>query len=325
MMTQAFFAYIVIYLLLPRFLLKGKYFCLVAGVFITLTFLIFYKYSELLNIYYTSLRVYDAKVVDPDRAYLFKCAWDNIMFNCPTAGGIAVSIKLLKHWYFKQKETQQVATSKAKAELQLLKAQVHPHFLFNTLNNIYSFTLTGSPKAPEMVKKLSGLLRYILHECDQPLVPLEKELLMIQDYMALEKIRYGEQMDMTVDIRGDYSDKMIAPLLLIPFVENSFKHGASRMLSKPWVNVHIIIEDQNFYFLLTNSKPEEFATPCRNSGIGLDNLKKRLLLLYPGRHELNMTAEQEHFTVLLQMNLTSPNKKTEKEKSIKKQKKYEVV
>ncbi|MDQ6608409.1 MAG: histidine kinase, partial [Bacteroidota bacterium] len=231
MMTQAFFAYIVIYLLLPRFLLKGKYFCLVAGVFITLTFLIFYKYSELLNIYYTSLRVYDAKVVDPDRAYLFKCAWDNIMFNCPTAGGIAVSIKLLKHWYFKQKETQQVATSKAKAELQLLKAQVHPHFLFNTLNNIYSFTLTGSPKAPEMVKKLSGLLRYILHECDQPLVPLEKELLMIQDYMALEKIRYGEQMDMTVDIRGDYSDKMIAPLLLIPFVENSFKHGASRMLS----------------------------------------------------------------------------------------------
>ena len=95
---------------------------------------------------------------------------------------------------------QQLGSEKTKAELQLLKAQVHPHFLFNTLNNIYFFTLAGSPKAPEMIKKLSGLLQYILTECNQPLVPLQKELALLGDYTALEKIRYGDQIKMTIEI-----------------------------------------------------------------------------------------------------------------------------
>ena len=315
---QIFFTYTLIYFLLPKFLLTGKYLALFTGIVITLALLIFYKYNQLLENYYTSLRSFDAKIADPDNAYLFRCAWENVMFNCPTAGGIALSIKLLKYWYLKQKETQQVAASKAKAELQLLKAKVHPHFLFNTLNNIYSFTLNGSPKAPEMVDKLSGLLRYIINECNQPQVPLKKEILMIQDYMSLEKIRYGEEMDMSIDIRGDFSDKIIAPLLLIPFVENSFKHGASKMLSKPLVNLNIIMENQTLHFMLSNSKPEEYINPQRNGGIGLDNVQKRLQLLYPGRHELSMTAEPEHFTVLLQIELQTlsekvPNRKTNKE------------
>ena len=113
--------------------------------------------------------------------------------SLPVIAGFAVMIKLIKRWWLKQKETEQLFHEKTKAELQLLKAQVHPHFLFNTLNNIYYFTLSGSPKAPEMINKLSGLLHYILNECNQPLVPLQKEINMVRDYMALEKIRYGEQ------------------------------------------------------------------------------------------------------------------------------------
>jgi LytS/YehU family sensor histidine kinase len=109
-------------------------------------------------------------------------------------------INLVKRWWRKQKETELLAKEKTKAELQLLKAQVHPAFLFNTLNNIYFFTLTNSTQAPVMIKKLSGMLHYILHECDEPLVPLEKEIKMIRDYMALEKIRYAEQMQMTIEI-----------------------------------------------------------------------------------------------------------------------------
>jgi LytS/YehU family sensor histidine kinase len=185
----------------------------------------------------------------------------------------------------------------------LLKAQIHPHFLFNTLNNIYAFTLSASPKAPQMVKKLSGLLRYIIHECNQPRVPLEKELAMIRDYMELEKIRYEEQMDMTVDIRGNCENKMIAPLLLIPFVENSFKHGTSKMLSRPWVTLHVIVEENIFYLLLTNSKPEEYGNPHSEGGIGLANVQKRLALLYPGNHVIKMTEEPRNFTVLLEINL----------------------
>jgi len=324
-LMQVFFTYTLIYFLLPKFLLKGKYLGLFTGIVTALTLLIIYKYNQLLNNYYTSLQFFDVKTLDPDKGYLFRCAWENVMFNCPTAGGIALSIKLLKHWYLKQKETQEVAASKAKAELQLLKAKVHPHFLFNTLNNIYSFTLNGSPKAPEMIDKLSGLLRYIIHECNQPLVPLNKEISMIRDYMSLEKIRYGEEMDMTVDIRGNYSDKLIAPLLLIPFVENSFKHGASKMLSKPSVNLNIIIENQMLNFMLSNSRPEEYINPQQNGGIGLGNVQKRLQLLYPGRHELNMTAEPEHFTVLLQIELQPLSGKALGRKATKEIKDYEVV
>ncbi len=148
-----------------------------------------------------------------------------------------------------------LAKEKTKAELQLLKAQVHPHFLFNTLNNIYFFTLTNSAQAPVMIKKLSGMLHYILNECDRPLVPLEKEIKMIQDYMALEKIRYAEQMQMTIEIENNYTGKMIAPLLLIPFVENSFKHGASKMITQPWVKLYIYIENNRLHFTIRNSKP----------------------------------------------------------------------
>ena len=173
-----------------------------------------------------------------------------------------------------------------------------------------------------MVEKLSRLLRYIIHECDQPTVPIEKELKMIRDYMGLEKVRYGEQMDMQIDIRGNYSGKMIAPLLLVPFVENSFKHGTSKMLSKPWVNLNIIVEGDIFYFMLTNSKPEEYINPANNRGIGLSNVQKRLQLLYPGRHELKMTEEPGHFTVLLEINLRLLGDKPEKSD---KKPSYEIV
>jgi LytS/YehU family sensor histidine kinase len=236
---------------------------------------------------------------------------DNILFNLPTIGGIALAIKLLKYWYSKRREEQQLIISKANAELQLLKAQVHPHFLFNTLNNIYSFILTASPKAPEMIKKLSGLLHYIIYECNQPQVSLEKEFNMLHDYMALEKIRYGEQMDMTTNIQGNYRNKTIAPLLLIPFVENSFKHGTSKMLSRSWVSLNIVIENESLYFRIKNSKPEEYMHSGGKNGIGLSNVQKRLQLLYPGRNELKMTAGPDHFSVLLKLNLVSECKRQE--------------
>jgi len=307
-----FFTYMLIYFLMPRWLVKGKYFAftlMVTALLFTCVMLFYFdfKYG---NVFIREI------FGRPPKAWthreLLSCAWDMVLYNCPAVGGAAISIKLVKRWWLKQKESQQLATAKASVELQLLKAQVHPHFLFNTLNNIYSFTLDASPKAQEMVKKLSGLLHYIIHECNQSTVPLEKELKMIKDYMGLEKVRYGEQMDMQIDIRGDYTGKMISPLLLIPFVENSFKHGTSKMLSRPWVNLNIIVEDDIFYFMLTNSKPEEYYNPSPNKGIGLNNVQKRLQILYPGYHELKMTEEPEHFTVLLEIDLQPSKEKPEK-------------
>ena len=301
-----FFTYPLIYLLLPKFLMKDRYVSFVICSFILLLATTAVVYFGFVYVSPSIQHHFGWSGKDPRTTMqLIQCAFDITLFNCPTIGGLALGIKLFIGWYARREKTAQLATAKATVELQLLKAQIHPHFLFNTLNNIYAFTLAASPKAPQMVKKLSGLLRYIIHECNLQRVPLEKELAMIRDYMELERIRYEELMDMTIDIRGSSDHKMIAPLLLIPFVENSFKHGTSKMLSRPWVNLHITIEGDMFYFLLTNSKPEEYLNTFPEGGIGLVNVQKRLTLLYPGNHAIKMTEEPQHFTVLLEMNLGS--------------------
>ena len=223
--------------------------------------------------------------------------------SLPLLLGFAIMIKLIKRWWIKQQETERVAREKTKAELQLLKSQVHPHFLFNTLNNIYFFTLSGSPKAPEMITKLSGLLHYILNECDQPLVPLDKEIKMIRDYVSLEKIRYGDDMSMSVELPDTCANKMMAPLLLIPFIENSFKHGASKMLSDPYVKLCITIEDNFLHLFITNSRPAIADATIAKGNIGLRNVKKRLELLYPLDHELNIVEEPGSFSVFLKIRL----------------------
>ena len=242
-----------------------------------------------------------------------------VLINFPVVAGFAVIIKMMKRGWLKQQETEQIAREKANAELQLLKAQIHPHFLFNTLNNIYFFTLTASQKAPEILAKLSDILRYILNECSQPLVPLEKELKMIEDYVSLEKIRYGDRLKMELQINGDYSNKMIPPLLLIPLVENSFKHGASKMLEHPWVNLNISIDGQYLYFLLSNSRPDEITISRHNGHIGLNNVKKRLQLLYPTTHDLKIAEGTQSFEVFMKISVEEYDRKvSDKETQIEK-------
>lgn len=243
----------------------------------------------------------------PDMDFIIPVWGRQVLFNYPTVVGFALAIKLLKNWYLKQKEAAQAAREKINAELQLLKAQVHPHFLFNTLNNIYSFIINDSPVATEAIKKLSTLLRYIIYECNQPLVKLEKELTMIRGYIDLEKVRYGESFNMSLQIQGNAINKMICPLLLIPFLENSFKHGASQMLTHPWVSLDIVIEERDLYFNLSNSKPMLTAEKMVTKGLGLRNVKKRLAILYPEMHVLNITDEVMSFSVSLKVPLFKPN------------------
>jgi sensor histidine kinase YesM len=325
MALQLLFTYTLIYFLMPKYLIKEKYWAFAAGVILLTAVAVLTNYY--IN-YHTQALIYQFFAVKPPglsaNASFFR-SLDSVLFNLPTIGSIALGIKLMKHWWLKQEEVQQLTVSKANAELQLLKAQVHPHFLFNTLNNIYSFILTSSSRAPGMVKKLSGLLRYIIHECNQTQVALAKELQMIQDYISLETIRYGDQFDITIDIKGDYNNKKIAPLLLLPFVENSFKHGASKTLSRPWVSLNIIIENSTMYFMLNNSRPQEYTNLNHNGGIGLSNVQKRLQLLYPARHELKVTSEQERFTVLLEIVLQPVNEKQAFKKLKKERRYYEMA
>jgi two-component system LytT family sensor kinase len=302
--AQIAFTYVLIYWLLPNYYYKKRnYF--ISGIATMSVLLIFYfvavafKYSP--SIYNDIMNTTPSGY--PSLSSMMKVVVVDQLASLPIITGIALMIKLIKRWWNKMKETEQLAKEKAKAELQLLKSQVHPHFLFNTLNNIYYFTISGSAKAPEMIKKLTDLLNYILHECNQPLVPLEKEIRMIQDYMALEKIRYGDQMNMSVELPDNCKNKMIAPLLLIPFVENSFKHGTSKVLSGAFIKLTMRIKENTLYFSLTNNKPSVNESIKTKGNIGLVNVKKRLDLLYPGEHILIINEEPEIFTIDLQIQL----------------------
>ena len=299
--------YGILYFILPRYLSKNKNWAITTSLLLLLLCIVaFVNYFNFVLNFYISTRVgYFDKM--PDMVFTIRAWGRQILFNYPTIVGFALAIKLLKNWYLKQKEAAQVAREKINAELQLLKAQVHPHFLFNTLNNIYSFILNGSPGATEAIKKLSALLRYIIYECNHPLVKLDKELKMIRDYIDLEKIRYGESFNMSLQIQGSPGDKMICPLLLIPFLENSFKHGASQMLTHPWVNLDIVIEDETLYFNLSNSKPTLAGEKTITKGLGLSNVKKRLAILYPATHSLNITDDVMSFSVSLKVPLFDPN------------------
>jgi LytS/YehU family sensor histidine kinase len=218
---------------------------------------------------------------------------------------VFIMIKMLKTWYLKEKEKDTLIKENANAELQLLKAQVHPHFLFNTLNNIYFFILTNTKKAQGLVKKLEKILQYMITECDQPVVPLSREIDLINDYFELEKVRYYD-LDIELKITGDCTNKMIAPLLMIPFIENSFKHGTSKMLREPWIKLFIQADDEILHFSLTNNKPNETIVNKKN-GIGLSNVKKRLELLYAKEHYLLIEPTINTFTVNMQIPLTHIN------------------
>jgi LytS/YehU family sensor histidine kinase len=218
--------------------------------------------------------------------------------------GVFVVFKYYKYWYKKHRENELLINENTQAELQLLKAQVHPHFLFNTLNNIYSLSLDDSPKAATTVKKLSGMVHYMINEGAESFVPVNKEIKMLLDYIGLEKIRYGERLEMTIEIKqGQDDNRVIAPLLMIPFVENCFKHGASKTMGK--AIVHLFIETGNEWleFKISNNKLAIHENGDERKKIGLLNVKKRLQLLYPGKHQLDIQRGEGSFTVYMKIKL----------------------
>lgn len=302
-LPQALFTYCIISFALPRYFIKKNKIAVTTILFIGIMTIIYVAAIGLMHIpfYYHSIKTGLAASPLPTINEIVPFVNKTYLFNIPVVAGFAVMIKLIKRWLLKQEETEQLVREKTKAELQLLKAQIHPHFLFNTLNNIYFFTLNSSPQAPEMIKKLTSLLKYIIYECNQPLVPIEQELKMLQDYLDLEKIRYGERLEINFEINGNFHNLMVAPLLLIPFVENSFKHGASKMINSPWIKLSINREYNELNFFIANSKPTVPELLSTKGGIGIKNAMKRLQLLYPGMHEMNIITEKQSFTIFLKI------------------------
>ncbi len=299
--TQMIFCYTVLYLLTPKFLNKKKNLAFATGVIVLSAVVYWIYYLEHTFIFRAIHFNAGMKFRPPEIVYWFTLISFFTYFPISTA--LVITIKELKNFYLKQKENQLLTRENANAELQLLKAQIHPHFLFNTLNNIYSFTLSKSPEASGLVSKLSDTIHYMITDCKADLVPLGKEIKMLEDYIGLEKIRYGDRLELFIDISNEYQKKMIAPLLMIPFVENCFKHGSSVTRGKQWIRLNIKVNNAVLNFNLSNSKPAEPVSKKSKNGIGLENVKKRLLLLYPGKHHLEINAAEGVYTVKMQIEL----------------------
>lgn len=206
---------------------------------------------------------------------------------------LSLTIKINGRWRKTEKE-------KLNAELSYLKAQINPHFLFNTLNSIYSLSIIKSDKTPEAVVKLSGMMRYVLSESHNERVSLDKEIAYISDYIELQKIRLGNTVKLNYSVQGELLGKQISPLVLIPFVENAFKHGVNSEEDSE-INIVMLAEKDYFWMEVSNNKVTSNIGIEEKSGLGIENTKNRLNLLYPNKHELVIKDENKVFTVILKI------------------------
>jgi len=307
MPAHLFLAYSLMYFVIPRYLLKEKY--IASSVMTLLLFFLTGVISAALGVYvlpYSRLCLGFPSVHNMEANFGYSLL-GGLRGAC-TIGGMAAAIKLMKYWYVKQARNLELQKENIAGQLQLLKAQVHPHFLFNTLNNMYAHAQVGSASAPVLIAGLSDLLRYMLYEGNQPLVPFDKELKMIKDYFVLEQVRYGNKLDVSLELPADTKGLYIAPLLLLPFIENCFKHGTSHVLDQPWISLRITMEEDRMKMKLLNGKADGINSSATTGGIGIANVMRRLELLYPQKHQLNIKDEEDVFIVNLQLQLERRNK-----------------
>jgi len=290
--------------LVPRYLWKKRYglfllysfFTLLTGVWLSLL-IVFYALIYILN----NKAIIDPSVLRPELQVI---SLNFIVF-------FAIAVKQIKRAFFIQQEKNELERKKLntelklkEAELKLLKAQIHPHFLFNTLNNLYGLTIEKSDEAPGLVLRLSDILDYILYRCNEQKVLLFDEILNLKNYIEIEKLRYSEKLSITTDFPQETNNLQIAPLLLLPFVENAFKHGVSHNPGTAKISCSLKTRHTSMVFNIENSKnPAKPHIKNLSKGIGLSNVKKRLELLYPQKHKLEIDEKETTFSVTLSLEL----------------------
>lgn len=289
------YTYFVVYFLAPRFFEKRKYKQFV--LWLLLTTVVCFIISVTMYYQLTPVRHLPR---EKQLLNLWFSATAFIFNGPPAICAMFITFKMLKNYFLKIQEYRLLTKENAMAELQLLNAEIQPHFLFNTLNTIYSFTLDRSDETRGLVVKLKDTIGYMVYECDSPQVSLEKEIKMIRDYAGLEKIRYGSRLHISMTVSGECEEKMIAPLLMIPFVENCFKHGVGKTIGNAWIDCSVKVTGDKLDFSISNGNGHEIA-PNEKSGIGLANVKKRLELLYPGRYTLSIDHTEQAFTIYMQV------------------------
>ena len=291
-------AYFHVYFLLPKFLFKKK----IVGyvIFFIIGLFVFYVVRTELIFVFINENVWPESQT-PQRAYAF----NHILVVCLIGiydVGLATTLKLTTDWIINRKRIETLQEAQLKTELQFLKAQIQPHFFFNTLNNLYALTLEKSKQAPEVVLKLSEIMEYILYDAKEPRIRLLSEINYIQNYIDLEKLRYGEKVNTQVNMQGDLEELTVPPLLFLPFIENCFKHGTVEN-NKLNVVIDFIVTDENVLKFKVVNNYNLFTQVKKNHGIGNQNVLRRLELLYEDNFTLNIKTEKQNYIVELKIQL----------------------
>lgn len=307
-------AYLLTYLIVPQFFYKKSYLTAIV-IFIGSSYvtcvtarIIIVKICEpLAGIAPKAFETYSEISSDlPKLLYVY-------FFQIFSVAFVFMCLKVLKDQLDIQKRALTLEKEKAETELKLLKTQLNPHFLFNTLNNIYSLSFTSSPVTSESIARLAYILDHILYRCEAPYVPLSAEIALIKNYIELEKLRYDQRLKISFDTSID-REIYIAPLILLSLVENAFKHGASDDVGAPIIAIDLRVDEQSFIFTISNtvSKQDNDQEQLPGGRIGLNNLRKQLDLIYGKDYSLDVARRNGSFEVSLAIDLTHQHKVYEK-------------
>jgi two-component system LytT family sensor kinase len=294
-------AYTIIFVLVPHLLYKKK--TIVFGICCLICIYIAYTLYEAVRIYYLLPNYPEVFRLRPP--LIFEDRITNVFaFLGNISSLIFPAIILMVFEYYRhQKEVYRLKEQKKTSELKALKNQLNPHFLFNTLNNLYVLTLEKSDEAPEVIDRLSEILDYILLRCNEQFVPLDNEIKLLNNYIALEKLRYGKRLNISFEHSGAVGVN-IAPLLLLTFVENAFKHGVSEEIHEASVTIELKATDEYINFYIENSKPNLIDKEVNNQNresLGLKNIKTQLNILYSKTHILVLNDNEDDFSLTLKL------------------------
>ena len=291
-------AYFTVYVLMQHFLLRKKYVLFTVSVLLSAG--VFIIIQRIILFYITYPTWY------PDSPSFQNMTFWGInpfssFINIYTVVGLFAAIKLLKYWYEDQRIRSELENQNKTSEIALLRSQVNPHFLFNTLNNIDTLISRNQDMASDAIMKLSDIMRYMLYDASTDKVMLEQEIEYIQSYIALQLLRVKDQNFVKFTIKGEYKSKLVAPMLFIPFVENAFKHGLKSVPS-PGIEMLLEVSKQGIFFELENYFIDQGdKSKDESSGIGLANVRRRLDLIYPDKYELTISSGQGKYKTTLKL------------------------
>ena len=289
-------AYLFIYWLVPKYLLKRAYWQMaIGGLCLLIPAIILNRVAT-----YHLVSPFLYGEIPPYELYAAKRFLYALLNTLPIIG-IVATIKLLRHQLAEQKRVAELEKGQLVAELNFLKAQTNPHFLFNTLNNIYALARKKSEQTAPVVLQLSKILRFMLYECNQPRIPIQREVQIIEDYLELEKLRYNDRLKINFTKMITAANQVIAPLLLLPFVENAFKHSANHTRFDTTIDISLTVDKNQLSFKVKNQK--EGDTEKNELGIGLKNVQRQLELTYPEKHNLDINNADSFYEIDLVINL----------------------